>query len=204
MLFSLDIFYLLLYIVATTTVAIAIAIKDTRKDGESKIMQKFAIIFVTLFFITNISLAQASLVQDAPCLGNDDLADETGIRKVIKTFVKGIDNQNGDEIMKTFYEGSSLFAFKPDGKGIVTLSAKQFAAAHQAKKFGGQKREFHVKDLSVTDGLQASANVTAFNEIVFYNYRLTFIKQEGKWLIVNMMQRSRQRHSAKKESAKDK
>ena len=150
-------------------------------------MKKILIALIALSFTMNIIAAQDTAWVTS---GKID-ADKVAIREVIKTFVKGIDKQDGAQILKIFYEGSSLFAFKPDGKGIVTLPAKQFAAAHQAKKFGGQDREFTIKDLSVTDGLQASANVTAFNEKVFYNYRLTFIKQEGKWLIINMMQRSR-------------
>ena len=156
-------------------------------------MKKIAILLIALCFTTNIIVAQ-----DSPCLLDGKQSDETEIKKVIESFVKGVDNQNGEEIIKTFYEGSTLFAFAPDGKKIILLPAEQFAKLHQEKKFGGQNRTFDIKDLSVTDGLQASANVDAYNEKVFYNYRLTFIKQDGKWLIVNMMQRSRPQASKSK------
>ena len=156
-------------------------------------MKKLAIILIALCFITNISNAQ-----ETSCLTETNQADEVAITKIIETFVKGIDEQDGEKIAKTFYEGSSLNAFAPDGKKIITVSSEQFAKLHQDKKFGGQVREVKIKHLTVTDKLQASASVDAFNEKVFYNYRLTFIKQDGKWLIISMMQRSRPQKVQKK------
>ena len=158
-------------------------------------MKKIAALLITCCFITNIIVAQ-----NTPCALSSD-SDEKEVRKVVENFVKGIDLQDGDQILKTFYEGSSLNAFAPDGKKIITLPAKQFAQMHQDKKFGGQNRELKISELSVTDGLQASASVDAFNEKVFYNYRLTLIKQDGKWLILSMMQRSRLQTKEAKEGS---
>ena len=157
-------------------------------------MLKFKVFILTICFTINMVAAQEISNQS-----DKTRTDENEVRKLINNFIKGIDKQKGEQIIRTFYEGSSLYAFAPDGKKIITVSAKDFARLHEEKKFGGQERKLEIKDLTITDGILASANVTASNETVFYNYRLTFIKQEGKWLILNMMQRSRPQYGKSKQ-----
>tara|TARA_R110002073_G_scaffold188346_2_gene347062 strand:- start:588 stop:1034 length:447 start_codon:yes stop_codon:yes gene_type:complete len=118
-------------------------------------------------------------------------SDLASIAQLIHDFGAGVDRQDGPLLERAFYQEGVVYGFSADGASIITLPAQQFATLHEEKRFGGQQRELLIQGLSVTDGLLASASVNAFNDEVFYNYRITFIKTDGAWKILTATQRSR-------------
>ena len=118
-------------------------------------------------------------------------SDLASLAELIHDFTEGVDRQSGAALERAFYPDGVVYGFTADGESIITLGAEQFAALHEEKRFGGQHREVAIAGLSVTDGLLASASVDAFNDEVFYNYRITFIKLDSTWKILTATQRSR-------------
>lgn len=137
------------------------------------------ITFILLTFLSLGSYSQSKMEKDA-------------VKNVINKLVRGVDNQDGKMLLEAFHETSGLFAFTPDGSNMLSVTADQFAGMHASGKFGGRERKMEIKSLDINDeGLIASAVIHAFDDEVFYDYRLTLFKIEGKWGIVSFGQRSR-------------
>ena len=140
---------------------------------------KTIFLFVFTFFISVSGFSQSK-------------EDTKAVKSVINKLVQGVDTQDGKMLMDAFHTTSGLFAFTPDGSSMLTVTAEQFAGMHASGKFGGRKREMKIKSLEINEeGLIASAVVHAYDSKVFYDYRLTFFKIDGKWAIVSFGQRSR-------------
>ncbi|MEO9869892.1 nuclear transport factor 2 family protein [Ekhidna sp.] len=139
---------------------------------------------------TTFLIVFASLFASAVCSQSKD--ETEAVKTVITKLVEGVDKQDGKMLADVFHETSGIFAFTPDGTGMLTVTAEQFAGMHASGKFGGRKRKMEIKGLDINDeGLIASAIVHAYDKKVFYDYRLTLFKIDGKWGIVSFGQRSR-------------
>lgn len=119
-------------------------------------------------------------------------AHDTGeIVAVIEKLTAGVDAQDAALLQEAFSEDAALFATRPDGDGMITLSASAFAAAHGNKQFGGQQRNVTIEYVDIADDLVAVAKVLAANEQLHYTYYLGFSKIDGAWRIQTFLQRSR-------------
>ncbi len=140
---------------------------------------KTTLLILCAFFSSSIVYSQSKKEKEA-------------LKMTISKLVDGVDKQDGEMILSAFHKTSGLFAFTPDGSDMLSVSAEQFAGMHASGKFGGRERKMEIKALNINDeGLIASAVVHAFDDQVFYDYRLTLFKIDGKWGIVAFGQRSR-------------
>lgn len=121
----------------------------------------------------------------------EPLNDKEDIKQVITDLVKGIDEQDGDRILRTFRENATLQATN-QGK-IIAVPYDQFAKMHASKRFGGRQREMTIESIDITDGIIANAKVVAQDDVVHYVYYLNLSKTDGKWLIQGFMQHSKKK-----------
>ncbi len=121
----------------------------------------------------------------------EESQDEFKIRQVIAKFTDGVDSQDGEAPREALPSEGVIYGFTADAASLLKLEPATFADLHAEKRFGGEPREVSIDNLSITDGLLASASVFATNEDVFYNYRLVLVKLDSTWKILSVTQRSR-------------
>lgn len=138
-----------------------------------------------------ISFLAICVCFSANATGQPSALDKTEIERVVRSFTAGIDQQDGALIRQSLHEEAMVHGFNADGSGLISVAGSQFADLHEAKRFGGQQRQLEINELSVSEGLQASANIDAFNAEVYYNYRMTLVKLDNNWSILHVVQRSR-------------
>ncbi|MEP1095829.1 MAG: nuclear transport factor 2 family protein [Cyclobacteriaceae bacterium] len=119
-------------------------------------------------------------------------SDESEIRAVIEGFSSGVDQQKGIMISDAFREGAGFYATNNRDK-IISVTPTQLADMHDAKKFGGRKRNLSIEEVDITDDIVASAKVIAQDDVVYYAYYVTLSKIEGKWLIQSVLQHSKKK-----------
>lgn len=122
---------------------------------------------------------------------NANMENKNTIHKVIKNMVAGIDSQDGELISQTFWEDIAIFATR--GATILTVPGKQFIELHEAKKFGGIKRNHTISNLIINKNGIANAAVIAEGNGVYYEYYLGFTKKNGEWKIQTFLQHSEKR-----------
>ncbi len=120
---------------------------------------------------------------------SNPMNDESDIKKVVMALMNGVDQQNGDMIIKTFRDNATVQATN-QGK-IISVDYKQFAEMHASKRFGGRDRKVEIESVEVTDGIMARAKIIAYDDKVHYVYYLNFSNTDGQWLIQNFLQHSK-------------
>lgn len=119
----------------------------------------------------------------------NSVSDKTEIEALIEALMKGVDEQNGDMILKNFRENATIQATNQGN--IISVEYKQFAAMHSSKKFGGRDRKVKIESVDTVDGILGTAKVVAYDSKVHYTYYLNFSKVDGKWLIQSFLQHSK-------------
>ena len=132
------------------------------------------------------SILICMLVGSVMGYSQDENNNEKDIKKAITAMVKGVDTQDSNKIALGFWDDAAIFATR--GTEVLTVPVAQFIALHKAKKFGGQDREFEIKNLMINEAGIAHAQVIAQNENIFYEYQLGLTKKEGTWRIQTFLQ----------------
>ena len=138
--------------------------------------------FKTIFGMVFVFLALNSNAQTTSSQNKKD------IQKAIQNMVKGKDLQNGKMISDAFWDDIAIFATR--GPEILTVSRKQFIDLHETKRFGGHKRNYKIKHLTINDNGIANAIVIAEGDTIYYEYYLGLTKKNGQWKIQTYLQHS--------------